>query len=252
MKHRLVSTGLGVLLLLLPFAAGAANPDRGLREYTAHEFDNAIKSCEGGKDFLSKLITGLCYEEKSCLYKTKFDKDQAVAYFKVLSISVKMENAGDLEKVLAIEGNTWGNRAASKILNQALKSALTPDQLLQASRFVDPKMGVEVNRIALSSLYKRLKTIRYYVTKGGSMPEKERKLFANPAFIQTFVRALAEKKTAGAARGCLIQIEEPALVELEKVELTRPLSDTIVAIKKAIEVRKKRFPDSTWFGAAGS
>lgn len=237
--------------VLVPLAVWAANPEKALKEYANHEFDQAIKSCEGGKDFLSRLIAGLSYEEKAALYKSKPDREQASAYRKVLQVSVSMGNVPDLERVLKVEGNTRGNKVAAKLLTQALKSALTPEELIQVCRFLDPNMDVSVNRIALGALNKRLKAIRAYVNKGGSMPDGERKLFTNTKFIRDIMSALYDKRTGGMARSCLVQIEEPALPELEKVELTRPTSDTIVAIKKAIEVRKKRFPESEWFSASG-
>jgi hypothetical protein len=81
--------------------------------------------------------------------------------------------------------------------------------------------------------------------------EMQNDLFTNPELIEPLIALLAEKKTASYARKCLVYIEEPTLQYLEELEMTKPISDAIVAVKIAMTSRLKKYPDSTWSSAAG-
>lgn len=236
-------------MIIAPSARAGA--DRGLAFYRDHQYDEAIQSCKGEKDVGSRLVLGLASAEKAGLYKNKADKEQARMYLKVLAVDVRLEHLPVLEKFLNTEGAPYGNKEAARLFEKALQNVHTPEHVLRAADYLAPERGVEVNRIALKPIQKRLKPVRDYVGKGGSMPDTDRAMFMNARLLKALVGALARKETSRQARSCLALIEEPALPYLEQGELTKPASDAIVEIKKAMAKRQKKFPESTWFSAYG-
>lgn len=228
-----------------------ASPEDGYRSYKTHEYDRALEQCKGQKDLLSRLVMGLASAEKAGLYKNKADRQQAAMYLKILAVDVKMDDLPVLERFLNLEGAVFGNKEAAKLFEKAINTARTPEQVLVLARYLDPARGPAVNKLALGPIIKRLKPVRDYVGKGGSMPEQDRALFTNPKLLQPLVTALARKETASAARKALTLIEEPALPYLEKMEMTPAVSAAVVDIKKAITRRQTKQPDSTWFSAYG-
>ena len=239
--------------IVLPNVAVGANPKKGAEHYIVHSFDEAIIACEGGKDFMSRLILGLAYTEKYNIYKRKLDKEQASMYLDIVEVDAKMEDSATIEMFLAVQGAPNGNKAAMGILEKCFKNANSSDtDIITMALFLDPQKGPEVNKIAVYQIYKRLKPVRDYVTKGGEMPVKMKdKVFSNPALIKPLLGALAVTKAASYARKCLVLIEEPALKYLDEAEMSKPVADTIVAIKKAIDSRQKKYADSTWFNGSG-
>ena len=67
--------------------------------------------------------------------------------------------------------------------------------------------------------------------------------------MKSLIACLANEKTISGAKDCLVSIEEPTLALLDKQEMNKGVSDTIVAVKKAIAKRMEKHPDSTWFSA---
>lgn len=239
-----------VMAVGLPMAVLAGKGSDGLQLYVDHQFDQAIEQCKGGKDITSKLVLALSHTERYNIYKDKVDKEQAGIYLKLLEVDVNMDNVDSITKFLEIAGNPNGNKEAADLLKIAFKnSKATTDHIMKMAEFLDPAKGVEVNKMALSAIEKKLSPVRDYVVKGGTMPEEMQKLFVNKALLQPMIACLGNEKTASAAKSCLVEIEEPVLVLLEQQEMTKSVSDTIVAVKKAIEKRQKKHPDSTWFSA---
>jgi hypothetical protein len=244
---------LALVVLAMCAAPVFANPEQGLKEYYDHNFDDAITSCKGGKDIVSRMILGLSYLEKYNIYKNKLDKEQASMYLKVLAVDVTIDDAPTIAQFLEIKGNPNGNKEATKLLKKSFENAkTTPEHVLLMATFLDLDKGIDTCKEALSAISKRLKPVRDYVLKGGNMPkEMQNDLFTNPELIEPLIALLAEKKTASYARKCLVYIEEPTLQYLEELEMTKPISDAIVAVKIAMTSRLKKYPDSTWSSAAG-
>jgi len=230
-----------------------AGGDSGFKKYASHEFDEAIEECKGNKDTLSRLVLGFSYLEKYYLMKNKLDKDQAFAYIEPLSVSLKLEDTKILERFLSVPGNKNGNGEAMKMLKKAFERASSePKDMIFMAGFLNPVKGGDVNNIILRALSKRLDVHRNYVKKGGTLNEKLRDdIFTNKKIIEPLVKALADKETAAEARRCLILIEEPSLPFLEKEEVGKEVSDTIVGVKKAMDVRIKKNPESKWYSATG-
>lgn len=239
--------------IVLPEVALGANPKKGAERYTMHEFDEAIIACEGGKDFASRLILGLSYTEKYNIYKRKLDKEQAKMYLDIVETDAKMTDAKTISQFLAVKGNPNGNKAALDVLEECFDNARsTPEDILTMALFLNPDRGPDVNKLAAYEIYKRLKPVRDYVSKGGEMPSKMKdKVFANAALIKPLVGALLDKKAASYARKCLALIHEPAVKYLDEVEMTKPIADALVAVKKEIVKRQKKHADSTWYSASG-
>lgn len=244
---------MALAVLALCAARVSANPEQGLKEYVDHNFDDAITTCKGGKDVMSRMVLGLSFHEKYNIYKNKLDKEQASMYLKLLAVDVTIADAATIEKFLEIKGNLNGNKEATKLLKKSFKNAkTTPEHVLLMARFLDLEKGIDTCKEALSGVSKRLKPVRDYVLKGGNMPkEMQNEVFTNSELIEPLIALLAEKKTQSYARKCLVYIEEPALQYLEELEMTKSTSDAIVAIKKAMIARVKKHPDSTWYGASG-
>jgi hypothetical protein len=246
-----ISIAAAAFSLAAPTIAGA-KPEKGMKYYTDHQFDYAIESCKTGKDTMSKLILGLSYTEKYNIYRNKADREQAKIYLNILEVEANMENILTIAKFLNIPGNPNGNKEALALLKDAFRtSSSSVDDILKMAGFLAPDKGVDVNKAALSSLKKTLKPVRDYVSKGGTMPIKMKKLFANPELLRPLVGSLAEKKTLSYAKSCLTIIEEPSLELLEQQEMTKGVSDAIVSVKKAIARRTKKFPGSSWHSALG-
>jgi len=260
MKRRLTGIRLAALLplaalalvALRPAAAGAGLFGGALGAYENHEFDEAITKCKGEKSLECKLVTAFSYLEKYQLYKNKGDKEQAKAYLSILEVDVGPKDVGTIEKVLNVAGNPNGNKEAAKLLKRAFANAkTTPGDVMTIVEFLHPAKGLEANGIALDALIDRLKPVREYVSKGGTMPAEMRKLFADKDVIEPVIGLLGEKKLAGdAAQLCEI-IEEPTLRYLEEMEITKGVSNAIVKVKKAIAKRVKKYSESTWYGASG-
>lgn len=242
------ATGLAVLLC----AAGAlAGPKQGLEHYCRHEFDEAIAACQTGKDLMSRLVLGLSHAEKYALYRNKTDKVQASMFLKILKVDATVDDAPVIEKFLAVGGNPVGNKEAAKLLKEAFKTATTPKHVLVMAGFLDPAKGIDVNKIALAGIQKRLKPVRTYIGKGGSIPAADRALFQDRRLLERLVGCLDRKKTASAARKCLVYIEEPVLPYLEGKAMGKEHGKALLAVKKAIAKRVKKYPDSAWFSAYG-
>lgn len=240
-------------LVALPPAGAAALFGGGLGAYEEHEFDKAIEKCKGEKDLECRLVVAFSYLEKYNLYKIKSDKEQAGAAMSMLAVDVGPKDVDVIAKFVNIPGNPAGNKEAVNLLKKAFENATaSPEDIFTIVRFLDPEKGVESNGIALDGLLKRLKPVREYVKKGAAMPPVMRKeVFAEKRLIEPTVALLNQKKVAGAARDLLVVIEEPALKYLEEAEATKPVSETIVKVKKAIQERVKKYPDSTWYNPDG-
>lgn len=238
--------------VLLPVSV-LAGGDSGFKKYAAHEFDQAIEECKGNKDVLSRLVLGFSYLEKYNLLKNKLDRDQSSAYLAPLALEMKLDDTKVLERFLAVPGNQNGNKEAMKILKKAFEGASRePKDLIFMAGFLDPAKGSDVNNIVLDALAARLKTHREYVKKGGTLNEKLRDdVFTSKKIIEPLVKALGDKKNAADARACMVYIEEPVLPFLEKQEVTKEVSDTVVAIRKAMAERIKKYPNSKWYSATG-
>lgn len=225
-----------------------------LDHYRAHEFDKAIDAAKDDrKDLLSRLIVALARTERYQVYKEKADKQAASTDIKMLEADITMQNVDTLMKVLNVAGNPTGNKEAAKLLKRAFKSAKsTPDDILHFARFVGTEAGVEATEIALSEIESRLKPVREYVGKGGAMPKAMKDdVFTDKKLITALIGALAEKKTASKATKCLVLIQDPALERLEKAEPSGAVTEATLAVKKAIQGRLKKYPDSTWYNATG-
>ncbi len=229
----------------------AAGTKGGFQHYVDHEFDEAIESCKGGKDVTARLVLGLSHTERYNIYKDKTDKERAGMYIDLLEVDVTLEHAAVIRTFLNVKGNQNGNKVALALLKKSFANTKSvPEHMLLIASFVTPDQSVDVRKAALYVISRRLGPVRDYVSKGGSMPkEMKDRVFTNVQLLNPVVDALSEKATASAARKCLVLIEEPALKYLEDRELTKPISDTIVSIKKAMARRKKKHPDSTWYSA---
>lgn len=249
---RTAPAALAALALLAPATPAAALFGGALGAYESHEFDAAIEKCRGDRDLECKLVTAFSYLEKYELYRNKGDKEQAKAHLSILEVDVGPKDVRTIEKFLNVAGNQNGNKQAAKLLEKAFKNAkTTPEDVMTIVGFLDPDKGREANGIALDALIDRLKPVREYVSKGGTMPADMRKLFADDDLIRPVVALLGEKKLAGdAAKLCEI-IEEPTLPRLEESEVTKGVSDAIVKVKKAIAKRVKKYSESTWYAASG-
>lgn len=228
--------------------------DDALELYNKHDFDGAIEAARGDKkDVPSRVIMGLSYTERYNIYKTRQDKEAAQMYLKPLAIDVTMQHVDMIRQVLNVPGNPNGNKEAVKLFKQAIKNAKsTPEDMVHISRFIDPEQGIESTEVALAELETRLKPVREYVGKGGTMPERIKdEVFSSKTLIAALVGALAEKKTAGKAVKCLVLIQDPALEQLEEAETTKAVADAVLAVKKAIQQRLKKYPESTWHSAVG-
>jgi len=253
MPRRTAGAVLAALLLcLVPAAGAAALFGEALRAYESHEFDRAIEKCRGERDLECRLATALSYLEKYELYRNKGDREQAKAHIDILEVDVGPRDALTIRKFLNVTGNPHGNKEAAKLLKRAFANAkTTPEDVMTIVGFLDPAAGLEANGIALDALIDRLKPVREYVSKGGTMPAEMRRLFADDELIRPVVALLDEKKLAGdAAKLCGI-IEEPTLRDLEEMEVTKGVSKAIVLVKKAIARRLKKYSESTWYSASG-
>lgn len=251
--QRFASIAAAALLVLAPLDdASALFGAKGMSEYEKHDFDGAIDKCKGEKDRHCRLLLGLAHTEKYGIYKNKTDKEQAKMYLDILKVDLKLDDVDTLEPFLGVSGNPNGNKEAAKLLKSMLGNApTTPDNVMLVARFLSMDYGEDVVNIALDAIGKRLGPVRDYVNKGGTMPKEMKKLFEDDKLIEPLVAALAEKKTAGGAKKCLTYIEDPALEHLEKRELTKEVGDAIASVKKAALKRLKKYPNSTWYSAAG-
>ena len=250
---RTLKPGLLVIAFFVGFmmSSGIAHAN-GVAKYAAHEFDKAIESSKDGKDLTSKLILALAYTEKASIYKNSADKEQAKMYIKLLEVDLTIKDAKAVEEFLNVEGNPNGNEVAAKLLKKCFQNAeCTPGDIMVVASFVNPAKGAAASELSLSTISKLLGNVRDYVSKGATMPKEMQALFANHALITPMIDALDDKKTASAARKCLVLLEEPTLTLLEAKELTPAIGDAIVDVKKAIAKRKTKYPNSTWFSASG-
>lgn len=249
--HLRLTIPLVVLVVGLGVKPARGGPEEGLPFYRAHQYDEAIQTCRDEKDFQSRLVMGLASAEKFGLYKNKADKEQSSIYLKVLAVDVRLEHLSVIEPFLNTEGAPYGNKEAARLFERALRDVRSPEDVLRVTDYLAPERGAEINRIALLPILKRLKPVREYVGKGGSMPDVDRNLFTDSRLLTPLVAALGRKETERLARSCLVVIEEPALPYLEQGELTKATSEAIVGIKKAMANRLKKHPDSTWYSAYG-
>ena len=240
-------------LFALPAPGTAGLFGGGLGAYEDHEYDKAIEKCKGEKDLECRIVVAFSYLEKYNLYKIKSDKELASAALGMLHVDVTPKDVDTIAKFLNIAGNPSGNKEAAKMLKKAFENAkANAEDIFIIVRFLDPAKGQEANQIALDALVARLKPVREYVTSGAAMPPEMRKeIFAEKKLIEPVVALLNEKKLSGTARKLLVIIEEPSLKYLEEQELTKPVSDTIVEVKKAVAKRVKKFPDSSWSSPEG-
>ena len=240
----------GILLLLQPPKL-LANGETGLAFYANHEFDQAIEACEDHKDNFSRMVAALSYAERYRLYKNSGDKAQKTAYMNILEEVISLEDINNIQRVTAITGNPFGLKEAEKLLKRAFANLRTTEEVLIAADFLDEGRPSDHNKIALNAIKKFLKQIRNYVKKGGTMPTKEKTLFTDEALIIPLVNLLEIKESRGSAKKCLALIEEPALEYLEDRPMNSSISESIVAIRKAMTKRLKKYPNSIWFSAYG-
>ena len=228
-----------------------ASAEQALAFYKDHEFDQAIDACEDKKDNFSRMVAAVSYAERFGIYKNSADKAQKKAYMNILEEIISLEDLADIERVIAVQGNPFGQKEAEKLLKRAFANLRTTEDVLIALEFLNAERNPDHNKTAMNAILKFLKRIRTYVSKGGTMPSAEKKLFTNQRLIESLVNLLDIKESSRLAKNCLVLIEEPALEFLEEKPLTPSISDAIVAVRKAMGKRLKKFPRSTWSSAAG-
>ena len=249
--YKLISYTLATIVFALLTMTALGSGEKGFDYYAKHEFDKAIDACKDNKDNFSRMVAALAYAERFGLYKNSEDKVQKNAYLNILQEIVTLKDLAEIERLLSVTGNPFGFKEAEKLLKKAFANVKTTDDVLIAADFLSSERDPDHNHKALVSIANFLKQVRNYVNKGGTMPSNERELFTDENLIAPLVDILGLKENSRQALRCLVLIEEPALPYLEAETVTKSISDTIVAVRKAMAKRQKKFLNSTWYSAAG-
>ena len=231
--------------------ATLANGEKGFDFYAKHEFDKAIEECKDDKDNFSRMVAALAHAERFGIYKNSADKVQKNAYLNILHEVVTLQDLAEIERLVSVTGNPFGYKEAERLLKKAFANVKTSEDVLIAADFLKAGRNPSHNHKALVAINNFLKQVRNYVNKGGTMPSGERDLFTDEHLILPLVNMLTISENSRQALRCLVLIEEPALSSVEGATITKSISNTIVAIRKAVAKRQKKYPSSTWYSAAG-
>lgn len=244
----MMQTRLMLFLALAAFSSHAlANwSDDAKRYFEADEYQKCIDVAKPHKsDNQGLMFLTFSYLQRYVFTDTKVDKKQFKSYMELLEDKV---DANDIDSIYYFAEQRTKPRVvkyANNLVKEAFGNINDISMLPRVYKFLHSEDG-KTKKLTLKTMLRILKPKRKYVKRGGTLRKKDIAIFTDAKLIKALLNNISESK----ARSILVMIEEPVLKYLpayrgkDAIKLEAKLT-------KAIQKRKKNYPNSTWYSATG-
>ena len=176
---------------------------------------------------------------------TKFDKEMAKQFKLQLEAKMTADDIDDLLYFVNLNDKPEVVKEARRLSGVAFKNISQIEDVPKLVTFLgssDPG----ARKLALSSIKRIVEPKRKYVNQAGTLRPVDVSVMGS----QKLIVPLLDRVDESDAYRTLVMIEEPVLQHLAKYE--GPLYGKLdIEINKAIQQRKKKFPESNWYSAVG-
>jgi len=236
-----------ILMIGVSFSIQAASwTNKAKKLFEDDHYEECIQLTENYKDDnQATMFLAFSHLQENVFNKSKFDKEKFKAYNLRLEAKLGINDLNNLLYFVNMSDKPFVVKEARNLAKKVFKNINDIDDVPKLVSFlkVDDE---DTRKLALSSIQRILKPKRDYVSKGGTLREKDIAVMNSKAVII----ALIEQIELSPAKASLILIEEPVLqylsssdsIEASKVELS---------INKKIASRQKKYPESSWHSAVG-
>lgn len=210
------------------------------------KYEECIELTESySKENQAAMFLAFSHLEEGVFNNSKYDKEKHKAYITRLESKMGIDDMENLLYFVSLTDKPYVVKDANKLVGKIFKSINDIDDVPKLIPFlkVDDE---DTRKLALAAIERILKPKRDYVTKGGTLREKDVTMMSSKQLIT----ALMDQIENSSAKSSLLLIEEPALAylgESQSIEATK----LEAAINKKIAARQKKYPESTWDSALG-
>jgi len=243
-----------------------------LKTFDINNYDKVIAMAREQDDDPNGNAPLFIYFSHAQKYYLEKNRASAVYYkqqYNILLNRLSGSNIAVLTRLVAMPQTSWNKKINNKFLGAAFERAGN-EKHLGSILFCLTSSSPDVANQAIKGLRSILQRKREIVMNGGTLSEADREWMSDQRLLKLLVRktgesvnpmagfmsklpAFARKKATGGAAACLALIEDPALPMLREAASmgNANAASTIQLIQDARGARLARYPDSTWYSAAG-
>ncbi len=217
------------------------------RDFERDEYEACIeKSIDHKKDsHVALMLLSFCHLQLAEFNGTSSDKKKFKNYFGQLKDSVNVEDINEI-KYFSLQGDKPEVvKNARTLLKAAFKNINNVEEIKYLLPFLEAE-DKKTRKLAASSIKKILGIKRKYVSKGGTLRNKDIAVMQD----EKVIRSLLENMDISDAFSALVMIEQPVLSYLDEYDGKQAIK-LRKKIDRAIEKREKKYPESSWYSAKG-
>ncbi len=197
------------------------------------------------KDNQATMFLAFSYLQQSVFNQSKLDKEKFKAHLEKLELSLGVDDMNNLLYFVKLSDKPYVVKEARGLTKDVFKNMHDIEDVPKLLVFLNVD-DEDTRKLTLSTIKRLIKPKRDYVSKGGTLREKDFDVMGS----STVIKALVAQLPLSDAKATLLLIEEPALPYLKGSEDVEALK-LEVAINKKIAARQKKFPNSNWYSATG-
>jgi hypothetical protein len=255
---------LGICFCIPLTAFGQANLNSwqksAFKYFQNDEYENSEKIVkQHSEDRFSKILIAFIHHQQWVYSRSKSQKEVAKGDYKALTQSLGIQDIDYLALVAQEKDKPSSAKMAKKLLQKTFKNLHSNEDvpiLVEYLSVPEP----DLNKYSLDTLRRILSNRRRVVKKGGSLRKKDIKMMTDPALLNQLMANVSQEeigrkkptyaKGISKAVSCLVLIEEPSLSTMENLS-GLSVEKARVKVQKAINSRKKKYPQSSWHSATG-
>lgn len=250
-RRALTLTAVAALLASTGLASVAQAQDAGWVRKAKQLFENdeykqVIELAEPQrKTNLGAMFLTFSHLQEFIFNGTKFDKEMSKQFKLQLEAKMTADDIDDLLYFVNLNDKPEVVKEARRLSGVAFKNISQIEDVPKLVTFLSSS-DPGARKLALSSIKRIIEPKRKYVSKAGTLRPVDVSVMGS----QRLIVPLLDRVDESDAFRTLVLIEEPVLPHLAKYE--GPLYGKLdVEINKAIQERKKKFPESNWYSAVG-
>ncbi len=237
-----------LLLLLAVFSSHtlAAWQDDAKRYFELDEYQKCIDIAKPHQnENLGLMLLTFSHLQRYSFNDTKADKKQFKSLLSLLKDKVDAGDLDDIHYFIGQRTRPYVVKHANKLLKEAFGNISDISMLPKVYKFLRTEDN-KTKKLVFKTVVRVLKPKRKYVRDGGTLRRKDIEVFSDASLIRGLLDNISESK----ARSSLLMIEEPVLQYLPEYSGKYAIK-LESKITKAMQKRKKKYPQSTWYSATG-